>query len=190
MLDKNTLVKVTNRDNGRVGYTIPDLNLYRQYQAGETKEITMEELRKLSYVPGGYDILQNCLLIQNEEARAELFPSVEPEYYYTAEDVKRLLTTGSLDELLDCLDFAPEGVIDLVKQYAVDLKINDLSKREAILKKTGFNVTTAININKETDEESKAAAPTRRVSTTSTSDTDESKGGTSRRTSPKYKVVG
>ena len=63
MLDKNTIIKVTNRDNGTVGYTIPDLgNLHRLFQAGETKEITMEELRKLSYVPGGNNILKNYLL--------------------------------------------------------------------------------------------------------------------------------
>ena len=47
MLDKNTLVKVTNRDNGSVGYSIPDLgNLQRRFEAGETKEVTAEELRK------------------------------------------------------------------------------------------------------------------------------------------------
>ena len=35
MLDKNTLIKVTNRDNGSVGYSIPDLgNLKRRFSAG------------------------------------------------------------------------------------------------------------------------------------------------------------
>ena len=53
MLDKNLMVKVTNRDNGTVGYTIPDLgNLHRTFQSGETKEISMDELRKLSHIIG------------------------------------------------------------------------------------------------------------------------------------------
>ena len=60
MLDKNTLIKVTNRDNGSVGYAIPDLgNLQRRFEAGETKEVTMEELRKLSYTIGGNVILKD-----------------------------------------------------------------------------------------------------------------------------------
>ena len=49
MIENNKIIKVTNRDNGHVGYTIPDLNnLTRTFTAGETKEITMEELRKLA----------------------------------------------------------------------------------------------------------------------------------------------
>ena len=69
MLEKNTLIKVTNRDNGTVGYTIPDLgNLHRTFQSGETKEVSMDELRRLSYIPGGHQILENYLVIENEEA--------------------------------------------------------------------------------------------------------------------------
>ena len=50
MIDKNKLIEVKNRDNGRVGYTIPDLgNLHRTFQPQETKEIPFEELKKLSY---------------------------------------------------------------------------------------------------------------------------------------------
>ena len=64
MIDKNKLIEVKNRDNGRVGYTIPDLgNLHRTFQPQETKEIPFEELKKLSYLPGGNTILQNYLVI-------------------------------------------------------------------------------------------------------------------------------
>ena len=90
MLDKNTIIKVTNRDNGTVGYTIPDLgNLHRLFQAGETKEITMEELRKLSYVPGGNNILKNYLILDNEEAVNELLSKVEHKNYKKEEDIKK-----------------------------------------------------------------------------------------------------
>ena len=71
--------------------------------------------------------------------------------------------TGSLDALLDCLDFAPTGVIELVKSLAVSLEINDISKRNAILEKTGFNVTKAIEINHETSEDSVDTVKTRRT---------------------------
>jgi hypothetical protein len=147
MLNKNTKIRVRNRNNGIVVYTLPDMNnLRRKFYPNEAKELTFEELQKLSYRPGGPYLLENYLVIENEEARAALVGEVELEYNYTEEDVKNLLLNGSLEELLDCLDFAPAGVISLVKDLAVKLEINDLSKREAIQQQTGLNVTKAIEI--------------------------------------------
>ena len=165
MIEKDTLIKVKNRDSGTVGYTIPELgNLHRSFSKGETKEITMDELRKLSYISGGKILLQNYLIVQNQDALKELLSDdVEPEYYYGEEEIKKLLLTGSNDQLLDCLEFAPEGVIGLVKDLAVSLKINDISKRNIILEKTGFNVTNAIAINEETiEDEGEEAKSSRR----------------------------
>ena len=188
MKNGNDLVRVQNRDNGSVGYTIPDLNnLHRTYQPNETKNITMDELRKLSYIPGGMEILRNYLVILDDEAREEILSDVEPEYYLTKDGVKDLLINGSIDALLDCLDFAPVGVIDLVKEVAVEIELNDVKKRDAILDKTGFNVTNAININKDTTEETEKVKPVRRVGQ------PEEKAATAptgRRTAtPVYKVV-
>ena len=188
MKNGNDLVRVQNRDNGSVGYTIPDLNnLHRTYQPNETKNITMDELRKLSYVPGGMEILRNYLVILDDEAREEILSDVEPEYYLTKDGVKQLLLEGSLDALLDCLDFAPSGVVDLVKDVAVEIEHNDVKKRDAILNKTGFNVTNAINFNKETTDEIEKVKPVRRVGQ------PEEKAATAptgRRTAaPAYKIV-
>lgn len=188
MKKENDLVKVQNRDNGSVGYTIPDLNnLHRTYQPNEIKSITMDELRKLSYVPGGMEILRNYLVILDDEAREEILSDVEPEYYLTKEGVKKLLLEGTLDALLDCLDFAPRGVIDLVKNVAVEIELNDVKKRDAILNKTGFNVTNAININKETTDEVEKAKPVRRVGQAEEKAETVSTGR--RVASPVYKVV-
>lgn len=188
MLDKNEIVKITNRYDGRVGYSIPEMgNLRRSFASGETKEVTMDELRKLSYLPGGQALLDRYFVVSNEQAVTELVGDVEPEYYYTDEDVKRLLLTGSLDELKDCLDFAPKGVIELVKKYAVELKINDISKRQAIKAATGFNVDMAVYINEETSEERIEEKKERRVATKKAETTT-----TGRRTAAptsKYKVV-
>ena len=38
MLAKDTIIKVTNRDNGVVGYSIPEMNIRRLFQKGEIKE--------------------------------------------------------------------------------------------------------------------------------------------------------
>ena len=188
MLEKNTIIKVMNRDNGTVGYTIPDLNnLHRNFQPKEEKEVTMEELRKLSYLPGGETIIRDCLIIENEEALKELLSDVEPEYFYTEEDIKTLLTSGTIDQFMDCLDFAPAGVIDLVKDLAVKMEINDIRKRQAILEKTGFNVDKAIQINKETSEEEMPVEKTRRAQPISATSTNANTGR--RTTPPKYKVT-
>lgn len=176
MIEKDTLIKVKNRDSGTVGYTIPELgNLHRSFSKGETKEITMDELRKLSYISGGKILLQNYLIVQNQDALKELLSDdVEPEYYYGEEEIKKLLLTGSNDQLLDCLEFAPEGVIGLVKDLAVSLKINDISKRNIILEKTGFNVTNAIAINEETIEgEGEEAKSSRRSAPVTVEKSDE-----------------
>ena len=176
MIEKDTLIKVKNRDSGTVGYTIPELgNLHRSFSKGETKEITMDELRKLSYISGGKILLQNYLIVQNRDALKELLSDdVEPEYYYGEEEIKKLLLTGSNDQLLDCLEFAPEGVIGLVKDLAVSLKINDISKRNIILEKTGFNVTNAIAINEETIEgEGEEAKSSRRSAPVTVEKSDE-----------------
>ena len=35
---------------------------------------------------------------------------------FIQKEIKELLTKGTLDQLKDCLDFAPEGVIELLKR--------------------------------------------------------------------------
>lgn len=195
MLENNTMIKVTNRDNGSVGYTIPDMNnLHRKFQSGESKEVSMEELRRLSWIPGGQYIIENLLVIENKEAQQELLPSVEPEYNYTREDVEDLLSKGSLEQVQDCLDFAPQGVVNLVKEVAVETELNDIQKREAILAATGFNVSKAIEINKESSktEEAAAAAPSgrRTAPMKTTTETGDKVTTGVRRATPKYNIVG
>ena len=184
MLDKNTVIKVTNRDSGSVGYSIPEMGITRLFQRGEVKELTMEELRKLSYLPGGQMLLNECLVVHNQEALEELNPDYEPEYFYTETEVSELLLRGSLEQFLDCLDFAPEGVIELVKDLAVKLEINDLSKRKAIFDKTGFDVSKAIMINHESaEEDAEDVAPKARRAATPVVPKSEP-AATGRRTTP------
>lgn len=151
MISDNTMISVYNRhSNGTCGYSIPELNgLHRSFASGETKKISMDELRKLDWVPGGHAMLENYLVVLNQEAVEELLGEVEPEYFYTVEDVQHLLVDGSLDELEDCLNFAPEGVKELVKDMAISLGINNTDKRKMIEDKTGFSVDKAIRANEE-----------------------------------------
>lgn len=169
MVDDKTIVTLTNRDNGQIGYTIEDLRISRTFEPNETKKVTAEEIRKLSYMPAGKKALKDTFIIGNEELIEEILHTVEPEYFYTEKDIERLVNEGSIEEFLDALDFAPESVVDMIKDACVKLEVNDVRKREAVKAKTGLDVTKAIawehEANKDDDEEEKKEEPKRRVVT-------------------------
>ena len=169
-MNKDTMVKVTNRYNGITGYVIPDLNnLQRTFQPYESKTIAYDELYKLSQIPGGMYIIENNLKIDDAEVAKEIFNAEpEPEFFYDFNDIKNVMVNGSVDAFEDCLNFAPLGVIEIIKELAVSLPLNDMAKRALLFEKTGFNVTNAIENAKEDEEveapkaQRKAPVPTKK----------------------------
>ena len=147
------IYNVTNRSSSLVFYSIPEKNINRQFTAGETKKIPHEELLSLTYQAGGPALIRNYLFIAEPEGVAEFNGKTEPEYYLNAAGVKKLILTGTLDEFLDCLDFAPEGVLDLIKKLAIELPMTDMQKAEALKEKTGFDAMKAIANNKADKED-------------------------------------
>ena len=143
-MDNNKVFNVKNRSAGVVGYNIPEEKIRREFAPGETKKISWYELDKLSYQPGGTRILEEFLQVYNEEAIQELNLRTEPEYFMGESDVIKLIREGSLDEWLDALDFAPTGVLDLIKQMSVTMPLNDYNKRIALKQKLGFDIDAAI----------------------------------------------
>lgn len=181
-MEDSKKIRVKNRVNSPVVYIVPDMgNLKREFQGQQEKILTFEELRKLSYTPGGDVLLRDYLVIRDEEALKALDLNVEPEYFYNKQDVIKLLQHGSLDEFLDCLDFAPEGVLDLIKEYAVTLPLNDVAKRQAILDKLGFNVTVAIDLQKDELVHQEEKTVQRRAAVPSKDAQDGSEGSSSGR---------
>ena len=124
--------------------------------------------------------------IMDEVAIKQVGFKPEPEYFMSEADVAKLITSGSLDAFLDCLDFAPPGVIDLIKTLSVKIPLTDLNKRQALKAKTGFDCDAALRHVLEEKEDdnnnaSAAAAPAqRRVQPTETGRRTET---------PKYKVT-
>ena len=96
-------VAVKNRSNSTVVYSIPEMNVRREYAPGETKKIPKEEIEALTYRSGGANLIQRFLVI-DQETLNDISMNVEPEYWLDDEGVKKLLTEGSLDAFLDCLD--------------------------------------------------------------------------------------
>ena len=185
-MENNTKVCIVkNRSASRVIYRIPELGIRREFSPTETKKVSYEELEKLSYQPGGLAILTNFLQILDDPSVQDLGIKAEPEYHMSEQQVVELLQKGSLDAFLDCLDFAPVGVIDLVKTFAVSLPLTDYEKRKALKAKTGFDVDKAIT-NERADKEPEVnkieeKPAERRVKTDG--------APTRRRTTTNYKVV-
>lgn len=168
MITENTIYKVKNRSSSLVVYRIPESNLRREFAPGEIKNIPFGELEKLTYQQGGRELLEQFLQIIDEAATSDLNIHREIEYDMSENQVKDLLLRGSLDAFLDALDFAPIGVIDLIKTLSVQLPLTDLNKRRALKEKTGFDLDKALEHLEEEKQEELGekiipAAPTRRV---------------------------
>ena len=144
MINSEDMFNVKNRSASVVVYRIPETNLRREWAPGETKRISFDELEKLTYQPGGRELIENFLQILNKEVTNNLSVHTEPEYNMSEEQVVDLILNGSLDAFLDALDFAPIGIIDLIKSLSVSLPITDINKRRALKEKTGFDVDKAI----------------------------------------------
>lgn len=184
-------VKVKNRAFGTTLYTIPEfkdkINLTRIFGSGEVKEIDEEELEALTFVAGGFELLKNYLQILDPECAERLVYDKEPEYDMSEADIKTLMTVGSYDAFLDCLDFAPKGVLELIKEYSVTLPLNDSAKREAIKEKLGFDVNQALAFKREDEEEVAASADKKRR--VQVAEPAEQAAAPVRRTTSKYNVV-
>lgn len=156
MITETTMYNVKNRSSSIVVYRIPETNLRREFQPGEVKRVPFGELEKLTYQPGGRELLENFLQIMEEEVTTDLNVHREVEYDMSEAQIKELLLHGTLDAFLDALDFAPIGVIDLIKTLSVQLPLTDLNKRKALKEKTGFDVDKAlIHIEEEQAAENK-----------------------------------
>ena len=179
MAKKIYYYNVKNRSAGAVLYKIPEDNIVRRFAPGEIKRLSYEELLHLSYQPGGRELMANFLQIQSEGVPKSLGIKTEPEYYMSEAQIIDMLKHGSMEQFLDCLDFAPAGVIELVKKFAVSLPLDNYEKRQALKAKTGLDVDAAIaNSGEEPsakeEEKIKAAVET---------------PTTGRRTNTNYKVI-
>ena len=158
-------ISITNRSFGTVIYNIPEMGIRREFAPKETKKITPEELEALTSQPGGRELIEGYLLVHDAKALEDIVNiQVEPEYWLTEEKIPGWMQTCSNDEFLDALNFAPDGVKSLIKDYAVKLPLNDYNKIGAIKDILGFDVVSAIRINKESQEDIKPIVNTARRS--------------------------
>lgn len=186
-MDLNTKVAVIKRAKGSVGYKIDTLRVSRSWKhdAKDPIYIPVAELIELTTIPGGRKLLEEYLIIQDEDARLEVLGiETPPEYSYTEKEINYLLHKGSNEQLLDCLDYAPKGVLDLVKMLAIQNKPDTTVKVDAINKKFGINLDELIKFNAELrnpNEEETVEAPIERRSAPIVLDAED--------TIKKYKII-
>lgn len=156
---------ITNRSAGMVSYSIPEDNVHRIFQPGESKRLSLSEIEKLAYQPGGNLLISDYLQIKDQDIIDGYGFKPEPEYYMTETEIIDLIKNGSLDAWLDCLDFAPTGVIDLVKKLSISVPLSDYEKRKALKEKLKFDVDAAIKYEEErrNEEGTSKTKQTRRV---------------------------
>ena len=181
----NQMCRVKNRGAGYVTYRIPEDGIRRSFAPHETKEISFQELEKLTYQPGGMTILTQYLQIQDMGTIQAFNMQVEPEYHMNEREVAALIQSGSLDAFLDALDFAPQGVIDLIKKLSIEIPLVDIAKRKALKEKTGFDVEAALRHNEEDKEDDQATI----LKQTGERRVKAETAPAGRRTTPKYNII-
>ena len=168
MVEDTQEIEVVNLTNHKVGYNLVDENLHRSLQPNEHRRILAGELRRLNYQKGGHILLTNYLSVKNAELAREFGVDIDNqiEYNWTPEDVDRVLQTGTIEELMDAMDFAPEGIKQRLAARAVELKISDSNKRKVITDNSPYDIDAQIkNVEAATaDEEPVETKPKQRRS--------------------------
>jgi len=120
-------MKVTNRSTGLVVYAIPEMHVRRVFSIGETKDIEENELNQLFQLPGGAELLKDSLLVHDKEWVKKTWDA-PIEYFWGVPEVKKCILEDSIELFKETLEYAPAGVIDLIKEIAWKLPCNDLNK--------------------------------------------------------------
>ena len=155
------MVKVYNRSDGNVVYTLPELNIRRVFNPGETKEIEYSELEALFQTDGGHDLIVGYLLVDDKEW-VDKHWDAPIEYFWYPEQVKACVMEDPIDLFEETLDYAPDGVIDLIKMYSWKVPLTDLNKIKLIKDKLGFDVLAAVEFMKSTPAAERRPDPTQR----------------------------
>ncbi len=155
-------MKIINRSDGKVSYQLPEMNnIKRIFEPWEEKEISGEELMALFSLDGGIDLVKQYLLVDDKQWVQEHFDA-PIEYFWKKEEIRKCVFEDDLDLFEETFDYAPDGVIDLIKAIAWKEQLSDLNKIKIIEEKTGFDVMASIQIMSQTKAPTAAPATRRR----------------------------
>lgn len=139
-------MKVINRSDSTVTYELPELSVRRTFSPGEEKDITGKELETLYQQTGGYPLIKDFLLVGDRDWVLRHYPDAPIEYFWNFDDIRKCILEDSPELFSETLDYAPEGVVDVIKRLAWQLPMTDLNKVEALREKTGFDAQAATQL--------------------------------------------
>ena len=154
-------IKVINRSTGNVCYELPELNVRRVFNIGESKIIDEAELEMVSQQDGGLILLQDFLLVDNKEWVAAHWDA-PIEYWWLPERIRKSMIEDDLELFSETLDYAPEGVIDFIKMFAWQVPLTDLNKIQVLKDKTGFDALAAASVMNQEGQMKEAPRAARR----------------------------
>lgn len=170
LIKDETKVQVSNMTDHEIGYSLTS-GVKRYIRPGVSIAVSAKELRDLRAESGGEAMIHDFLRIENKSMRKEFGIDDDLiEYDWTQKDVDDVLLNKEIDYLLDALDYAPAGIVDMIKTRAIELEIPNMNKRKAIQDKTGVNITSCIENAKaynEANDVTEAPKKARRVRKTS-----------------------
>lgn len=154
-------VEVTNNSTGSVSYYSEFSRMVRKWdKPNTTKKISLEELRELVSASGGFELLENFLLIKDMDVREELGLPVNKEYMLDDKEIKAVLKK-SVDVIENTLENTSDSIKEKIAQTAIDTKLGDLDKLEVIKEHSGVDVLTAIQEKKEEEKQEKVTTKTK-----------------------------
>lgn len=140
------IIEITNLLDCTCGYIVDLTGVRRILPPHASFKVKASELRELFYQRGGQELLHNYIRVGNKALAQEFGVDVDntPEYNWGRKDVIDALNNPDIDVLLDALDFAPDGIKQLIADVAVETEVSDVNKRKAISDKLGIDVDAMI----------------------------------------------
>lgn len=166
LVPDDTMVKLVNMMDSPTGYKLMN-GTFRRFAPRASMSVTAGEVREVSNMPGTITLFQNYLRVDNKDLATELGvsdDSFEHEYSWGKDEIVGALTTEPIEVLLDALDYAPDAIKESLVDFAVELEIPDVNRRNAIKNATGKDVTKMIEIKNayKDDSQKEDGKPTER----------------------------
>ena len=166
LVPDDTMVKLVNMMDSPTGYKLMN-GTFRRFAPRASMSVTAGEVREVSNMPGTITLFQNYLRVDNKDLATELGvsdDSFEHEYSWGKDEIVGALTTEPIEVLLDALDYAPDAIKESLVDFAVELEIPDVNRRNAIKSATGKDVTKMIEIKNayKDDSQKEDSKPTER----------------------------
>lgn len=153
-------VVVKSMTNGKIGVTIPDLKIRKNWpRKGSTVTFKKEELQEAMFDPGfEYMLKTGILYIEDMEVKKEL--ELEPKdvkepqniVVFNDAQMKRLCTVAPLKDFKEAVAKVSVEQVRALATYAIENNMMDFDKAEVIKKACGKDVISAVMLKRKNEE--------------------------------------